>query len=154
MHFCFLCTHIGTAGSGRVFIGRKLGKFHKFLLFGLAKSKNCTRLLWLLKSIKAELFNQRWKWRWPASPDLTPNSPGCLAFAAGLLANTPWPADRRRMPAAQADAGTERAGFHRPSPATAPQLVRRQRRSWRFRWFFFMFIFFFNLCFVEAALHE
>lgn len=53
MHFCFLCTHIGTAGSGSVFIGRKLGKFHKFLLFGVAKSKSCTRLLWLLKSVKA-----------------------------------------------------------------------------------------------------
>lgn len=39
---------IGTAGSGSVFIGRKLGKFRKFLLFGAAKSKNCTRLLWLL----------------------------------------------------------------------------------------------------------
>lgn len=53
MHFCFLCTHIGTAGSGSVFIGRKLGKLHKFLLFGVAKSKGCTRLLWLLKRIKA-----------------------------------------------------------------------------------------------------
>lgn len=61
----------------------------------------------------------------------TPNSPGCLVFAAGLLANTSWPADRRRMPAVQAGAGTERAGFHRSSPATAPQLVRRQCRSER-----------------------
>lgn len=64
MHFCFRCTHIGTAGSGSVFIDRKLGKFHKFLLFGATKSKNCTRLLWLLKSINAcRVFHQRWKWR-------------------------------------------------------------------------------------------